>query len=218
MRVGLAGAVLAGLAGQVAAHPHVFIDTGLEVIFDAQGMATALRITWAYDDLVSLMIVEDRGMDPDGDGTLTPAEQAALTGFDMAWDADFAGDTHALAGDVPLVLSRPSDWTVDYRDGRVISTHLRRLEPPLRPGAVPLVVQVYDPGFYSAYAIAGTPVLTGAAPECSVQVFEPDRAAADAILQAAIDEYTGDAGIEGDFPAVGAAYSEEARITCAGGS
>lgn len=203
-------------AGPAAAHPHIFIDTELEVIFDDQGRATHLRVTWIYDDFYSLLTVEDRGLDPDGDGVLTPEEAAALQGFDMNWDAGFAGDTYALAGGAAVALGPPGDWTASYEGGRIISTHLRALEGPVRPAPDPLIVQVYDPGFYSAYYISAQPVLTGAPPGCTVQVFEPDRDAADAILQAALDELAGTVDVEMEFPAVGAAYAEEARITCAG--
>jgi polyphosphate kinase len=203
-------------AGPAAAHPHIFIDTELEVIFDDQGRATHLRVTWIYDDFYSLLTVEDRGLDPDGDGVLTPEESAALQGFDMNWDAGFAGDTYALSGAAEVALGPPGDWTARYEGGRVISTHLRALAAPVRPAPDPLIVQVYDPGFYSAYYISAQPVLTGAPPGCTVQVFEPDRDAADAILQAALDELAGTVDIEMEFPAVGAAYAEEARITCAG--
>ncbi|HSF65027.1 MAG TPA: DUF1007 family protein [Paracoccaceae bacterium] len=211
-------AVIAALAaGPAAAHPHIFIDTELEVIFDAAGQATHVRVTWIYDDFYSLLMIEDRGLDPDGDGQLTAQEHASLQGFDMAWDADFPGDTYVLAGGQAVALGRPADWTAAYVDGRIVSTHLRALDPAVAAGADPLVVQVYDPGFYSAYYITGQPVLTGAPPGCAAQVFEPDRDAADAILQAALDELAGTADLEMAFPAVGAAYAEEARITCAGG-
>ena len=52
------------------------------------------------------------------------------------------------------------------------------------------------------------PVLTGGA-ACTVQVFEPDREAADARLQAAIEELSGSADTEAEFPAIGDAYAEE---------
>ena len=81
----------------------------------------------------------------------------------------------------------------------------------------PLVVQVYDPSFYTAYRITNETRLTGRA-DCTALVFEPDRKAANAILQAAIDEQAGSSDIEGEFPAIGAAYAEEVRITCAGRS
>lgn len=199
-----------------SAHPHIFIDTGLEVIFDGQGRAVAVRVTWTYDDFYSLLMIEDRKLDADYDGVLTPEEEAMLAGFDMDWDPDYNGDLFVYAGDFEVPLSRPADWTASYRDGRITSTHLRRFVEPPAPGA-PLVIQVYDPGYYTAYFIEGTPVLTGSSGACRVEVFEPDRSAADAILMAAIDEMGRSGDLEMDFPAVGAAYSEEARITCATG-
>jgi hypothetical protein len=47
-----------------------------------------------------------------------------------------------------------------------------------------------------------------------VQVFEPDLTAAQEQLQAMLQEYTADQSLEQDFPAVGATFAEEARVTC----
>lgn len=193
-------------------HPHVFIDTGIEFLFDAAGRVSALRIVWVYDDFTSMVILADRGFDPDGDGALTEAETARLSGFDMQWDADFAGDTYALADDAALALSRPRDWTARVAQGRIVTTHVRDLGAPADPAAVPLVVQVYDPGYYSAYTIAAQPVLTGRA-DCRAQVYGPDLEAAQATLEAALAEFSGE-DLEEGFPAVGAAYAEEVRLTC----
>lgn len=209
-QVYLAG-VFALLAAPVAAHPHVFIDTGIEVIFDAEGRAEALRITWTYDDLISLALLSDRGMDEDFDGVLTPAELATLNGFDMQWQPGVTGDTYALLGDAALNLSGPSDWTVSYADAKITTTHLRRFEAAVGMAA-PLVVQVYDTSYYTAYTIVGEPVLTGS-DACAAEAYEPDREAADLILQQSITEMAG-GDAEGDFPAVGAAYAEEVRVTC----
>ncbi|MDO8884865.1 DUF1007 family protein [Pseudotabrizicola sp.] len=216
MRCGFALLIGFACCGPVAAvaHPHVFIDATIEVIFDAEGRAEAVRIGWKYDSLFSMTYVAEQGLDPDFDGELTPEEEAALAGFDMDWHAEFAGDTYALLGELPLALSRPQEPTAEYRDGSLISTHLRRLAEPVVMGAEDLVVQVYDPSFYTSYLIADTPVLTGA-DGCRVQVYEPDREAADARLQAALDELAGGEDAESEFPAIGSAYAEEARITCA---
>lgn len=198
----------------VLAHPHVFIDTALEVIFDDGGRASAIRITWTYDELYSLLIIEDRGLDTDYDMVLTAEETARLQGFDMDWDEGYPGDTYALWGDRPVELGPPSDWTAKYEDGKIISTHLRKLAVPVDPVAEPLVLQAYDPSFYVAYTIVGVPGLTGR-DDCAVQVFEPDQDAADAILKSALEELNGSDSIEGEFPPVGAAFSDEARVTCA---
>ena len=201
------------LAGPALSHPHVFIDTSVEVLVNADNQATGLRISWTYDDLYSLYIVGDMGLDPDWDGKLTPQEEAQLAGFDMKWDPGFPGDTYALVNDAELALSRPSDWGASYANGRITSTHLRTFAAPVPLGAVPLIVQVYDPGYYTAYTIAGTPALTGGA-GCQAETFIPDMDAADEALLAALAEFTPDVDLEMSFPAVGKNYAEEVRITC----
>jgi ABC-type uncharacterized transport system substrate-binding protein len=200
-------------AGPALAHPHVYIDTGIEVIFDDQGRASALRITWAYDDFFSLMVAQDRGVDPDADGESTSEEDARLSGFDMEWEPGFAGDTYVLVDDQPVALGPPTEWTAAYRGGRLISTHSRSIVTPLDPAAKPVLIQAYDPGFYTAYTIASDPVLTGRA-GCAAPVFAPDLTEADKQLQAALAEYGADVDLEMEFPAIGAAYAEEIRLTC----
>lgn len=215
MKAVLAGLILNAAAGfQAAAHPHVFVDAELEVVFDAAGLAEAVRISWTYDDLFSLVIIMDREMDPDFDGVLTAAELETLRGFDMNWQAGYPGDTYALMGTTPLGLSAPSDWSVSYADAKITSVHYRRFAEPIELEATPLVVKVYDPTLYTGYTIIKDPALTGRS-DCVAEVVKPDRAAADLILQAALDAMVNNIDVEAEFPAVGEAYSEEARITCA---
>ncbi len=206
--------VLVLAAGPAGAHPHVWVDTGIEVILNDRNEATALRISWTYDDLYSLYIVGDMGLDPDWDGKLTPEEEARLSGFDMKWDPGFAGDTYALMGGDALELSRPSDWTARYDGTRITSTHLRSFAAPVPVGAEPLIVQAYDPGYYVAYSIPGPAVIAGGK-GCSAQVFVPDLDEAQRKLMDALSEYTPDVDLEAEFPAVGANFAEEVRVTCA---
>lgn len=216
IRTGLVAGMLSLAGGAAFAHPHVWIDAGIEVILDDQNRATAVRITWTYDDLYSLYVVGDMGLDPDWDGVLTPEETAKLAGFDMGWDADFPGDTYALQGETALALSRPQDWTASYADGKITTTHLRQLVAPVPVGsAEPLIVQVYDPSYYVAYAIAAGAVVTGGQ-GCRAQVFVPDLGKVETELLAALSEFTPDVDLEADFPAVGAKFAEEVRVTCGG--
>jgi ABC-type uncharacterized transport system substrate-binding protein len=200
-------------ASGAMAHPHVFIDTGIEVIVDGQNRVTGLRITWSYDDYYSLFVIADKALDPDWDGALTATEKAALSGFDMHWEPGFAGDTYALLDDTELALSAPKDWTVDYRDNRITSTHLRTFDMPVAPGGQPLIVQVYDPSYYNAYSITIDPVVTGGT-DCDVKAYAPDVSVADEALKAALSEYSASEDVEQDFPAIGKVYSEEIQVTC----
>jgi ABC-type uncharacterized transport system substrate-binding protein len=197
-----------------SAHPHVFIDTGIEVLIDDQNRATGVRISWTYDEYYSLFIIGDMGLDPDWDGALTDDEKARLSGFDMKWDADFPGDTYALQGDVDLALSRPKDWSADYANGKITSRHVRDFDQPIPLTGDPLIVQVYDPGYYVLYTIAQDPVLTGGQ-GCTAAAYAPDITEADQKLKDALAEYSADESVEADFPAIGKAYAEEIRVTCA---
>jgi ABC-type uncharacterized transport system substrate-binding protein len=210
----LYGWLLAAGAGPAFAHPHVWIDTRIEVVLNDRNEATGVRVSWTYDDLYSLYVVGDMGLDADWDGKLTPEEMARLSGFDMKWDPGFMGDTYALLGGTSLDLSRPKDWTADYAEGKITTTHLRSFDAPVPVDREPLVVQVYDPGYYVAYAIPFNPIVTGGQ-GCTAQIFVPDLDAAEQELMAALSEYTPDVDLEAQFPAVGAKFAEEVRVTCA---
>ena len=60
------------LAAPVAqAHPHVFVEVGLRFVSQPDGRLSGVEVTWRYDDFFSLLVLEDRGLDPDGDMVLT---------------------------------------------------------------------------------------------------------------------------------------------------
>ncbi len=212
MRARLAFALILA-CGPAAAHPHIFIDAGIEAILDGEGRLDALRITWDYDDFYSLLILEDRGLDPDGDGTLTADEAKALDGFDMTWDADFPGDTYALKDGAPVVLSRPENWTTALTDGRIVTTHLRHVEPPV---ALPVTLKVYDPTYYTAYDVTLGARVTGGT-GCTARVVPPDPRKGDRTLKAALAKIpVGMTAEAAGFPAIGAAFAEEVRLSCKG--
>lgn len=203
------------LAGPAAAHPHVFVDAGVELRFDAAGRLAALRIVWVYDDFTSMLLLADRGVTPGPGDRLAEADRAALAGFDMNWQEGYAGDTVLIAADAPVPLGPPRDWTADYTQGRIVTSHVRSLAEPVDPAAGPVIVQLYDPTYYTAYTIAAAPVIAGRS-GCAAAVYAPDLGAASAMLEAALRELAGTGGdAEADFPAVGAAFAEEVRLTCA---
>lgn len=215
--VALSGAFAALGGGPLLAHPHLWIDTTIEVVLDDRDRAVGVRIGWVYDELFSLSTIADKGLDADWDGKLTPEETAALSGFDMQWIPGYPGDSYALLDEAELILGPPQDWTAAYADGRIATTHLRMFPEPVVIGAATLFVQVYDPGFYTAYTVVGGGTLTGGTGACRAEAWGPDLDAADEALKAALAEYSADADVEQDFPAVGRAYAEEVRVTCGAG-
>lgn len=209
----LAGLGLVTSAQQAVAHPHVFIDTALSFVLTPDGRVEAVKVTWTYDDLYSLMIVEEGGFDPDGDGKLTVQELKQLQGFNSHWADDFPGNTYVLLNEAPVALSRPTDWTALYDDGQLTSTHLRHLEPPVRPEALALVLKNYDPEHYYAYRVVSAGFM-GASKGCSSAIIAYDETAADAALSAASDAYLAADAADAPYPQIGAYFSDRVEVLC----
>lgn len=211
----LASAVAPGRGG---AHPHVFVDTGVELAFDEEGRLAAVQVVWVYDEFYSMFAIDDYGLDRDYTGNLTEDERAELTQIYSNWDEGFAGDLYAYAGEARLGLAGPVSLQADYRDGRIIVAHVRPLDERLEIGAEPVAVQVYDPTYYVFYTLAAQPGIRGRA-DCRAEVSGPDLEAAQARLDAKLDALEAQGfdpfEIEADFPAVGAAFAETILVRCA---
>ena len=202
------------LAGPLTAHPHIFVDTGLELRFDAEGRLTEVITTWAYDDFYSLLIMEDRGLDPDLDGVLTPAEAADLTGFDMQWTEGFNGDLEITQAGRLLTLSGPTEATAVYAQGRITTTHLRRVDPDQQPG-VPLEIKPFDATYYTAYDVT-LPVRLLGTDQCEHRIEVLDIDAGIQMLSkelAALDMAT--TPEEAGLPDIGGLLATTVRVTCA---
>ncbi|MEP2718203.1 DUF1007 family protein [Pseudophaeobacter sp.] len=196
------------------AHPHVFIDTGFAFEFDDQGRLFQIKVTWQYDEFYSLLVTEDLQLDNDGDGVLTPQENARLTGFDTNWDEGFNGDLEIQVGGALLPLSGPLEPTTELRQGKIVSTHIRQLQTPMAAG--PFSLKAFDPSYYTAYEIK-LPVtlpshLQG---QCMLERIEPDIAGSLARMQAQLLRLDADADLEeNDIPLMGGAFATEILLTC----
>ena len=207
----IGGAVALALwAGAVQAHPHVFIDAEVAFHFNAQGQISHLRIRWTYDDFTSMQVLADTGLDVSA--TLGVGESGALSGFDMRWIEGFEGDSYLQVSGAPVALSGPKDWTTSVQNGVITTEHSREVLGEIPQGPIEASLKIYDPTYYTAYTIAAQPVLTGRA-DCTVQLFGPDPSEASEILQQALAELSG-AYSDEDFPAIGADFAEDLRLSC----
>lgn len=216
MRKILGTAAVAWMMAEAAvAHPHIFIDTGLHMVFDDEGRIAAVRVVWAYDEFTSLLVLEDRGMDQDYDGALTEEELAALDGFDMGWDEGWPGDLYLKVGGQEIALSRPVEHTASFENGRIVTTHLRALETRVEVGGPPVVFAAYDPSYYVAYTLA-LPTRFEGREGCEASIAKPNLSAANQRLLDAMAELTADQSLEEyDFPPVGEEFAEKLTVTCA---
>ncbi len=197
----------------VAAHPHVFIDTGLEFIVDETGQLTHVRVTWVYDELYSLFQLEDMKLDQDGDGLLTAAEEKFLAGFDAQWIEGYNGDLVVQAAGEPVALSGPQEATATTEDGRIVTTHLRAVEGD-RVDAKSLSAKPFDETYYTAYEVT-RPVTVSGPLVCAIERLDPDIDGQLAQMRAFLLTLDADYDLEeNDIPLVGESFATEIRVSC----
>lgn len=197
------------------AHPHEFVDTSLTFRFDGKGSLGAISVVWLYDDLTSLLILEDLGMDADGDGKLTDAETAKLTELAGSWPEGFDGNLYLTANGSAVPLSGPLEAKAGLRDGRLWMSFIRALTEHLDPGDGAVALQAYDPSYYTFYDLKGAPGLVGRE-GCAISTEAPDIARAQQLYDSALAELTDEEIMEqGKFPEIGGAFAAILRLTCA---
>jgi len=193
-------------ASQAVAHPHVFVDSALRIETDAARNVTGVELSWAYDEFFTLLIFEDMGLDPDGDGQLTEDELAQLQGFETNnWPADFEGDLYLASQGETVALGAPEPRETRVEDGRIISGHFRLVPGVAADG---LEIRQYDPTFYVSYEI--TRGVEIAAP-CRAEIEKPDRAAADAYVQKELQSVPED---QFEVLEIGEQYADRISLTC----
>ncbi|MGR3740417.1 MAG: DUF1007 family protein [Limimaricola soesokkakensis] len=218
-RVLSAAALSATLAGGAHAHPHVFIDAAFEMLFDEAGALKAVRIDWAYDEFYSLMLIEENGLDADGDGTPEPAALDAYAGHDVDWAAGFPGDFTVALDGVTVDLDGPVMHRARFEDGRLVTSHVRPLAEPLDVSTGMVTARAYDPSYFVAYDVSKTPGISGR-DDCSLQREAADREAAEAEYgeQLAEVDASSDPFEAVELPDIGVLFADRFVLTCAASS
>lgn len=205
---------LALLPAPALAHPHVFADTGYALIFDSHGRLAAIRTHWVYDELFTLLVIEDGKHDTDGDGEISAEELKGLADFDSQWPDGYDGDLHVSQGGAAVTAGPPQDWSVDWADGKLGSTHTRAFDPPLDMAKGAVRISPYDPGYYVAYHIAPAPVIEGRS-DCRVDLGSPDLDAEAKRIEAEIAATPADVNLNDmGYLDVGVRFAEWAVVSC----
>jgi ABC-type uncharacterized transport system substrate-binding protein len=197
-----------GLPSGAVAHPHVWIDARSQVLFDAQQRMTALRVSWRFDEVYSLLAIE--GLDRDGDGALTPEELKPLAEVNVTSLEEYRYFTEILADGKALAYGKVTDYGSRYEEGILTLEFTIPLEAPVDPRRAEVAFKSYDPTFYIAIepalqepvSFAGTPP-----PSCSPAVQEGEAPEALNLSEADFLDPAASASI-------GALYATTIAIVC----
>ena len=170
----LAAAALAacGFIAPVAAHPHIFIDAQVAVVFDDQGAVAGLRHDWTFDSAFSAWMVQ--GLDTNGDGVTSPEEMQGLADENMIGLSEYGFYTTAGEVTSPMTFQPSGDQRMRYEDGRVTLSYSLAADAP-RPVGAGFELGVYDPEYYVAisFADASAVRLENAPAACEAELVPP---------------------------------------------
>jgi ABC-type uncharacterized transport system substrate-binding protein len=153
------------------AHPHAWIETRSDVVFDDQGRIAAINIEWDFDQWYSEMAVE--GLDVNNDGFYSAGELRPLARENLIALKDYDYFVKARVGTVPVEYDDVTQYGMIYSSGTLKMHFTIPLAEPVDPFSAEFVYRVYDPSFFIAIDFAeNSPLaLLGNVPEpCSIEL------------------------------------------------
>ena len=133
-------------------HPHAWIETRSDVVFDDKGRIAAINIEWDFDANYSEMAVE--GLDANADGYHSAGELLPLARENLIALKDYDYFVKARAGAEAVQYGEVTQYGIIYSNG-VLKMHFTLpLAAPIDPFAAEFVYRIYDPSFYIAIDFA----------------------------------------------------------------
>jgi len=197
------------------AHPHVWVDTRAEVVFDEQDRVSAVRHAWTFDDAFSVYVIQ--GLDENEDGIYTREELSSLAQVNVESLAEFEFFTFMGVEEAEVDFDGPIDYWLDYDAARTRLT-LNFTLPLKQPALVigDLILEIYDPEAFVAFSVTeadSIKLAAGAPGNCSVEVKpaeEMDDAFAAALAELPVDQRQ----VPDEFFSVTSKLSNSAVIRC----
>ena len=170
--IGVIAAAIVSGGLPARAHPHMWVDMRSYVVFDEQGLITAIALEWTFDDGYAQMALD--GLDTDGDGVYSQAELEPLTKENIASLKDYNYFVvPRVNGDV-VPLKDVTDYGQTYNEK--LTLHFEaRLAKPVDPHKDEFIYKIYDPEFFidMQYADKDAIGIVGKMPAgCTLKVIE----------------------------------------------
>jgi ABC-type uncharacterized transport system substrate-binding protein len=212
-RLAVVLALLTGTAETVLAHPHVWVVTRSEIVFDATGQLVGVRHNWVFDKAYSAFAVT--GFDSHKDGKPDPEKLAELAKTNIESLDEFGYFTQAKINGHKAPFTLPSDYALTFTEGHLTLRFFLPLKAPIRPKVMAL--QVDDPSFFVAFNFAegdDAVTLAGTSKGCALNLKRPDKPAEEGTQLLADDVALALKGKLTDQASVGADFTGHIVIAC----
>lgn len=193
-----------GLAGSLGAapafaHPHVFVESNVEIVGNDAGEFTALRNVWRMDELFSSSVVVD--FDGNANGVLDPEELDAVGETIRASIAEWGYYTFAELGTRDVKFTDPDKVHALFENGQLILFFEMPVAETIDLRTQPIKVSNFDESFFVAFDFKDVDAfkLIGLPGGCSKALNVPDEDDAaqkwmDSIAALGPDEEVGEMG------------------------
>jgi ABC-type uncharacterized transport system substrate-binding protein len=175
-----------GMAVPAKAHPHVFVDGGIDFVIDGDSRLQAVHVTWLYDEFETLYMLSSYGISLNSDGGLDEADRLELIRLRSQWPQDFNGSAHLTVQGASIPLEWPQDLDADVIDGRLELTFKRNLKSPILVKNAPVTAAFYESTYFFAFSITNQPNMIGPSEHCSKELIPYEPAHHSQSLQAAL--------------------------------
>lgn len=214
-QAGLAIGILAAeliAAAPLAAHPHVFVDGGVDFVMGERAVLEALEVTWLFDEFETLYTLSSAGIGLNDEGGLDEADRLELVRHLSDWPDDFDGSAHLSVDGAAIALAWPTGLDARLIEGRLEMTFTRRLEPPVSLRDRHVEVAFYESTYFFAFSITHAPLIRDGSGACAARVLPFEADDQSAALQTTLRELGREEtpGIEN----VGALFADRIILQC----
>jgi ABC-type uncharacterized transport system substrate-binding protein len=138
-----------------AAHPHIFVEHHMEVLFDQHGV-TGLRMSWSFDEMYSSTLRTD--YTDTKKGPITPKDVKSLRDQHFAPVARRHFFTTISINGEPVSVDQFSGFDAAFDDDKALYSFTIPLKPP-KPdpsGKNTIEISVFDPEYYIDFELVAT--------------------------------------------------------------
>ncbi len=135
--------LLLGLVQTVNAHPHVFVDPEITLVFSEHGLV-GVRHQWSFDEMFTVFILQD--YDLDADMRLDKGEVEALKAGAFDNIKQWHWFTYMTVDGKPFDVKAVSEFTAWIEGGALVYEFFVSCRVPLAVGL--MSVSLFDPDYY----------------------------------------------------------------------
>jgi ABC-type uncharacterized transport system substrate-binding protein len=197
-------------ASQAAAHPHVWITTEVEVLYNQDKAITGFREKWTFDEMYTAFAIQ--GLDKNKDGKYDRNELQELAKVNINALKEFQYFTFPKIDGIVSKELQPEKYWMEHKDGNLSLKFTLTLDEPVPYDKIAsFSFAVYDPTFYIELSFArDNPIRLVAAPKgCApkVKAPPPQKVSVQSLSESFFQNLNPKSGMA-------AGYANTVRITC----